>query len=89
MRRAILSDQPDGHYISLHNLIGPLTPSVVLSLPIEVNADENHATHRVILSLLFGGTAFAWNGKGHEVVAYIAYQHLDPTTKTKVDALLQ
>jgi hypothetical protein len=43
----------------------------------------------VILSLLFGGTASAWNGKGHEVVAYIAYQHLDPATKTKVDALLQ
>jgi hypothetical protein len=31
----------------------------------------------------------SWNGKGHEVVAYIAYQHLDPGTKTKVDSLLK
>jgi hypothetical protein len=39
--------------------------------------------------LVFTNTAFGWNGKGHQVVAYIAYQHLDPTTRAKVDDLLK
>jgi hypothetical protein len=37
----------------------------------------------------FSQIALAWNGKGHEVVAYIAYQHLDPETRAKVDDLLK
>jgi S1/P1 Nuclease len=42
------------------------------------------------LLLLFSPKAsLAWNGKGHEVVAYIAYQHLDSATRLKVDALLK
>jgi hypothetical protein len=30
----------------------------------------------------------AWNSQGHQVVARIAYNHLDPQVKTKCDALL-
>jgi hypothetical protein len=42
----------------------------------------------IVFLLAFAGAAAAWNGEGHEVVAYIAYQHLDPVTRAKVDALL-
>jgi hypothetical protein len=41
------------------------------------------------LVLVFASMALGWNGQGHEIVAYIAYQHLDPATRTKVDNLLQ
>jgi hypothetical protein len=34
-------------------------------------------------------TVCAWNGKGHMVVAYIAYQHLDSPVKREVRRLLQ
>jgi S1/P1 Nuclease len=44
----------------------------------------------VVLSILvLANNASGWNGKGHEVVAYIAYQHLDPATRATVDALLK
>lgn len=43
----------------------------------------------VSFALVFANVASAWNGKGHEVVAYIAYQHLDTNTRAKVDALLK
>jgi hypothetical protein len=43
----------------------------------------------VVLMLVSASAAQAWNGEGHEIVAYIAYQHLDPATKAKVDALLK
>jgi hypothetical protein len=46
----------------------------------------------ILLTLLVfacSRTSLAWNGKGHEVVAYIAYQHLDASTRAKVDALLK
>jgi len=33
--------------------------------------------------------ANAWGNRGHELVAYLAYQHLDPPIKAKVDALIQ
>lgn len=42
----------------------------------------------VVLVLFSASAAEAWNGEGHEIVAYIAYQHLDPATRAKVDALL-
>lgn len=42
-----------------------------------------------ILMLLFSNIAMGWNGKGHEVVAYIGYQHVDPAIRAKVDALLK
>src|SRR5262245_20466160 len=31
----------------------------------------------------------AWNGRGHMLVAFIAYQHLTPPAKATVHALLQ
>jgi S1/P1 Nuclease len=44
----------------------------------------------VVLSILvLANNAAGWNGKGHQVVAYIAYQHLDPATRATVDALLK
>jgi S1/P1 Nuclease len=42
----------------------------------------------VAFALVFASAAAGWNGEGHEVVAYIAYQHLDAATRAKVDALL-
>ena len=42
-----------------------------------------------ILSLLMAAPARCWNGEGHEVVAYIAYQHLDAATRIKVDELMK
>ena len=42
----------------------------------------------LVFLLIFAGAAAGWNGEGHEVVAYIAYQHLDLATRAKVDALL-
>ena len=42
----------------------------------------------IVFVLVFASAAAGWNGEGHEVVAYIAYQHLDPATRAKVDALL-
>jgi hypothetical protein len=42
----------------------------------------------VFLVLSIGNTVSAWNGEGHEVVAYIAYQHLDSATRAEVDKLV-
>jgi hypothetical protein len=42
----------------------------------------------IVVVLVSATAAVAWNGEGHEIAAYIAYQHLDPATRTKVDALL-
>jgi hypothetical protein len=42
----------------------------------------------LVFVLIFASAAPGWNGEGHEMVAYIAYQHLDPATRAKVDALL-
>jgi hypothetical protein len=38
---------------------------------------------------VFAQTACGWNGKGHEVVAYISYQHLDSQTRAEVGQLLK
>lgn len=45
----------------------------------------------VVLTLFLAGltgSAFAWGNKGHEVVAYIAYQNLDDVTRQQVDDLV-
>ena len=41
-----------------------------------------------ILAFGVAGPAFAWGDAGHEVTALIAYRHLTPTARAKVDALL-
>jgi hypothetical protein len=41
----------------------------------------------VVLSVI-SATAFAWGNKGHEAVAYIAYQRLDDATRKQVDELV-
>jgi len=50
--------------------------------------------HRlIVLVLLFvvalNAQLFGWDNLGHMAVAYVAYQHLNTTTKTRVDVLLQ
>jgi S1/P1 Nuclease len=42
----------------------------------------------VIAVLTAPGTALAWGDAGHEVTALIAYRHLTPAVRTKLDALL-
>jgi len=42
----------------------------------------------VVLSL-FAGPANAWNATGHKLVAAIAYQHLTPKARSRVDDLLR
>lgn len=41
-----------------------------------------------LLSIIGVLNGFAWGQKGHDVVAYIAEQHLTPTTKAVVDSIL-
>ncbi len=41
-----------------------------------------------ILISLIGLNAFAWGQKGHDVTAYIAEQHLTPTTRAAVESIL-
>jgi hypothetical protein len=43
----------------------------------------------LLLSPLLNVQAFAWDDEGHMAVAYVAYQHLKPATKTRVNQLLQ
>ena len=38
--------------------------------------------------LLLASSSYGWFGLGHMAVAYIAYQHLDPAVKTRVDTLI-
>lgn len=42
----------------------------------------------VALCCIFPLTTYAWNALGHMVVADIAYQHLNPLTREKVDSLV-
>src|ERR1051325_7906700 len=42
-----------------------------------------------VLLLVGSPLARAWNGYGHELSAYIAYQDLKPETKKRVNELLQ
>lgn len=41
-----------------------------------------------VLALCAWVPTFGWGQKGHDTVAYIAEQHLTPTTKTAIDSLL-
>jgi hypothetical protein len=44
----------------------------------------------VVLMVLCGAVrANAWGGRGHQLVAYIAYMNLDPQVRAKVDKLVQ
>lgn len=43
----------------------------------------------VLVSIVITGHALAWGNRGHEVVAFIAYQHLDAATKAQVDSLVK
>jgi hypothetical protein len=43
----------------------------------------------LVLVLVLNVPTFAWNNEGHMAVAYVAYQHLTPATKARVDQLLQ
>ena len=43
----------------------------------------------LMVSLLVPATLPAWNDEGHMTVAYVAYKQLSPTTKARVDSLLQ
>ena len=43
----------------------------------------------VLLSLLLASPTWAWNATGHRVVAAIAYDHLTPKARARVDELLR
>jgi hypothetical protein len=44
----------------------------------------------IVLAVVLLGpqSAFSWNGRGHMMVAAVAYQKLNQATKDRVDALL-
>ena len=63
--------------------------SVIAFQPIERRTNMKNLCLVVLSILVLANNASGWNGKGHEVVAYIAYQHLDPATRVTVDALLK
>jgi len=42
-----------------------------------------------LLTVLSVSPAFAWNTKGHMVVAFVAYKKLNPTVRQRADALLR
>ncbi len=43
----------------------------------------------LVLTPMLNVQAFAWDDVGHMAVAYVAYQRLNPATKTRVDQLLR
>lgn len=43
----------------------------------------------LLLTVMLSLPALAWDNEGHMAVAYVAYQHLNPATKSRVDQLLQ
>jgi len=43
----------------------------------------------ILLALVAGRPAFAWNDEGHMAVAYVAYQRLTPASRKRVTALLK
>lgn len=50
---------------------------------------RNLLTSLLVFVLVLNVPTFAWNNEGHMAVAYVAYQHLTPATKARVDQLLQ
>ena len=42
----------------------------------------------IIPFLVFSSDSYAWNGTGHKAIALVAYQHLTPTAKQRVDEIL-
>jgi hypothetical protein len=42
-----------------------------------------------LILILLAMPAQAWNNKGHQTVAYIAYMNLNPAVRTKIDQLLE
>src|SRR5439155_5462001 len=42
----------------------------------------------VLFATLLPSMAFAWNDKGHMMVAFVAYQQLTPATRNRVAVLL-
>lgn len=49
---------------------------------------RNLLTSLVVFVLALNVPTFAWNNEGHMAVAYVAYQHLTPATKARVNQLL-
>src|SRR5437868_13876472 len=53
------------------------------------------AFHRSFLALVFvlflalGAPLYGWDNLGHMTVAYVAYQHLNAPTKTRINTLLR
>ena len=43
----------------------------------------------ILLVFALPHATLGWDNKGHEVVAYIAYEHLDPSVRARVDSLLK
>jgi len=43
----------------------------------------------LVVTFALGLPTFAWGPEGHMAVAYVAYQHLNPATKARVDQLLK
>ena len=43
----------------------------------------------IAIFLITASSAQAWNGTGHMIVAYIAYNNLNANTRARVDVLLQ
>lgn len=43
----------------------------------------------LVLTPMLNVRAFAWDDEGHMAVAFVAYQHLNPATKNRVNQLLQ
>jgi PKD repeat protein len=42
----------------------------------------------ILVCICLSRTAFGWGGTGHQVIAQIAYDHLDPAVKAKCNALV-
>ena len=50
---------------------------------------ERTLAFSLICLLILTPCASAWDGVGHMAVAYVAYQHLSPATKTRANKLIR
>jgi len=48
-----------------------------------------HVLFELLLLISLATSVLAWNHFGHLTIAAIAYEHLTPKVRTRVDALLQ